>query len=291
MLIYPELDRRPGLSGGSDLWDQGAAGRLLLDDYGLRLRNPLVRVWNGSEWVAKRLLSWGGSKWGDAPAYWWDGERWVSITNERRAPSIAYNGYRYFDSVSSTSLSVTDFDFGSSQKVIALSIMGSSSTESGVSGVSVNGVPATGVVGVSGFRYGAIFYIESSDASGTVTINFTSAVESAFVSSVSILDAAAAAPIGVINVSLGSGFGVNPSLSQSVTPTGSPVVFAAYNAGSVALGTTASWTGVEEKTDLFTSSRNAHFTDAAGPRLLTDIAATLTDSAVNRPMLIGAVWL
>lgn len=289
MVQYPELDRRPGMSGGSDLWGEGLGGRLLLDDYGLRLRNPLVRVWNGSEWVAKRLLSWGGSEWGDAPAYWWDGERWVSIVNESLTPTIRYNGYRFFDSVSSASLDVTDFDFGPSRKVIALSILGSATSTTSVSGVTVNGTAATSVVSVSGARFGAIFYVELTTASGTVTINFSAPAEAVFVSSASILSASSVVPVGSINNS-SADLGVDPSLSRRITSAGSPVVFSAYHAGSVSAGTTSAWTGVDEQTDFFASARSAQFTDAAGSRLQTTVAATLTDSLVNRPMLIGAVW-
>jgi hypothetical protein len=55
----PNYDLRPNLLGGSDTWDQGPGGVLLLDDYFAAPVIPpsgaVFKRWNGSAWVAATI--------------------------------------------------------------------------------------------------------------------------------------------------------------------------------------------------------------------------------------------
>lgn len=79
---FPELDNQ--YSGGSDIWDDGVAGEILLRDYFDAPAPPSgggqLKVWNGSAFVAKPVKVWNGSSWVTKPVKHWTGSAWVETT-------------------------------------------------------------------------------------------------------------------------------------------------------------------------------------------------------------------
>lgn len=81
---WPQHDKPMGLSGGSDLWDSGLAGTLLLEDYFVVTppvgpAAPIVKYWTGSAWAAGNLCVWTGAAWEAATLKRWNGSTWVLV--------------------------------------------------------------------------------------------------------------------------------------------------------------------------------------------------------------------
>lgn len=39
-----------------------------------------IKVWNGSQWIAKPMKVWDGSQWIQKPVKFWDGSQWRVMT-------------------------------------------------------------------------------------------------------------------------------------------------------------------------------------------------------------------
>ena len=80
----PQYDLPIGVSGASDLWDDGLAGEILSADY-FSVPSPPVQVgshlkaWTGSSWALGELKRWGGSSWEGATLQRWNGSTWVPV--------------------------------------------------------------------------------------------------------------------------------------------------------------------------------------------------------------------
>lgn len=84
-VLVPQFDKRPGLSGGADAWDDGLAGILLSADYFAANSSPPVaagshlKAWNGSTWTVGELKRWDGTSWSGAQLYRWNSTSWISV--------------------------------------------------------------------------------------------------------------------------------------------------------------------------------------------------------------------
>ena len=77
---FPQFDARYGGSGGSDVWDNGLAGELLLADFfdTTPAAPQTLKYWDGGAWVEKPLKRWNGSEWADVTTLKrWNGSVWV----------------------------------------------------------------------------------------------------------------------------------------------------------------------------------------------------------------------
>ena len=76
----PQFDSRYGGTGGSDVWDNGAAGDVLLEDFFAPTVPQALKYWDGSEWVSKPLKRWDGSAWvGVTTLKRWNGTSWSKV--------------------------------------------------------------------------------------------------------------------------------------------------------------------------------------------------------------------
>jgi hypothetical protein len=92
---YPQADLPRGISGGADVWDDGAAGGLLFVEFihapsidarvsWVQLEIPAtgggakLKYWTGAAWVAKPLKRWTGSAWVAATMKRWNGAAWAA---------------------------------------------------------------------------------------------------------------------------------------------------------------------------------------------------------------------
>jgi len=78
-LSFPETENN--YSGGSDVWDDGLVGEILLQDYFDAPSGGTtgqVKIWNGSAFVAKPVKVWNGSAWVIKPLKRWNGSSWVT---------------------------------------------------------------------------------------------------------------------------------------------------------------------------------------------------------------------
>jgi hypothetical protein len=74
----PQVDLPRGITGASDLWDNGAAGAVLSAGYfGSPTPASPLRVWTGTAWVPATLRAWDGSAWVVRPVRHWTGSGWA----------------------------------------------------------------------------------------------------------------------------------------------------------------------------------------------------------------------
>lgn len=74
----PQFDSRHGGSGGSDRWDDGLAGELLLVDF-IGVGGTQLKYWDGGAWVSKPLKKWDGTNWVPVTLKRWNGSNWMDV--------------------------------------------------------------------------------------------------------------------------------------------------------------------------------------------------------------------
>lgn len=213
--------------------------------------------------------------------------------------TFSHNGYQHIDSPTLTSGTYTfsGQSFGASgSKVVAIYASGASVgvADSSVS-CSIAGVSAT--VATSAYdafhtRWNYLFFASVNNASGSVVLTFTGFTpNNIFISCASVFNASNITPtIALANTTKINNSGVAPALTLNTTHTVTGVVFAGYSAGGVSAGTTDTWTGISETTSFYLPARTTQYTDAVSLESAGTVSATLSDSAVNRPGLVLAVW-
>ena len=75
-----QFDLPLGITGASDIWDEGVVGLILTQEYFEQLAPSTGRLkyWNGSSWITKVLKYWNGSIWQEKPLKYWNGISWVT---------------------------------------------------------------------------------------------------------------------------------------------------------------------------------------------------------------------
>ena len=76
--LFGQYDNQ--IRGGADVWDDGLAGQILLQDYfpaPAPVSGGLIKVWTGLAWVLKPIKVWTGLAWIQKPLKRWTGSAWV----------------------------------------------------------------------------------------------------------------------------------------------------------------------------------------------------------------------